>query len=55
MFFKIFKSSDYVYNDDSLPCKEINSLEELIEFQKECKHAIILYDNTIEIYDDWRE
>lgn len=35
---------------------EINTLEELIEFQKTCGCEIILIDeNEIEIYDDFRE
>lgn len=37
---------------------DINTLEELLELQKEVEHPLIVsYDDTleIEIYDDWRE
>ena len=34
---------------------EINSLEELMDFQKKEGSSVILSDNTIEIYDDYRE
>lgn len=50
--FKVTKSSDYTYESTI----EINTLEELIEFQKTCGCEIILIDeNEIEIYDDFRE
>lgn len=52
MKFKVTKSSDYTYESTI----EINTLEELIEFQKTCRCEIILIDeNEIEIYDDFRE
>lgn len=52
MKFKVTKSSDYTYESTI----EINTLEELIEFQKTCGCEIILIDeNEIEIYDDFRE
>ena len=52
MKFKVTKSSDYTYESTI----EINTLEELIEFQKTCECEIILIDeNEIEIYDDFRE
>lgn len=54
MKFKVTKSSDYTYES----AIEINTLEELIEFQKTCGCEIILIDeneNEIEIYDDFRE
>lgn len=34
--------------------KEINTIEELIEFEKEWG-TIIFSDGLIELYDDWRE
>jgi len=34
--------------------KEINSIDELMEFVKQYKQVII-YENTIEIYDNYRE
>ena len=52
MKFKVTKSPDYTYESTI----EINTLEELIEFQKTCGCEIILIDeNEIEIYDDFRE
>lgn len=52
MKFKVTKSSDYTYESTI----EINTLEELIEFQKTCGCKIILIDeNEIEIYDDFLE
>lgn len=52
MKFKVTKSSDYTYESTI----EINTLEELIEFQKTCGCEIILInENEIEIYDDFRE
>ena len=45
MKFKVTKSSDYTYESTI----EINTLEELIEFQKTCGCEIILIDeNEIE-------
>lgn len=34
---------------------EINSLEELLDFQKKCGCSLILSGDSIEIYDDYRE
>ena len=34
---------------------EINTLEELMKIAKECLHPIILSDDSLEIYDDYRE
>jgi len=34
--------------------KEINSIDELMEFVKQYK-KVIIYENTIEIYDNYRE
>ena len=61
MLFEIRKASDYEYKE----VKEINTLEELIEFFKENGDLILrdtlisenpdTQDMTIEIYDDWRE
>ena len=34
---------------------EINSLEELIAFAKEVRYELVVTENSIEIYDDWRE
>jgi hypothetical protein len=50
MKFKITRSSDWNYKEE----KEINTLEELIEFNKE-KGNLILKEDEIEIYDDYRE
>lgn len=58
MKFKVTKSSDYTYEStiEINTLVEINTLEELIEFQKTCGCKIILIDeNEIEIYDDFRE
>lgn len=55
MKFTITKSSDrWSYNDYE---KEINSLDELKQFQIESGHSIIVNfeRNSIEIYDDYRE
>ena len=34
--------------------KEFSSIEDLMDFVKQYKQVVI-YDNTIEIYDDYRE
>jgi hypothetical protein len=34
---------------------EINTLEELLQFVSDCGSQIILSDDTIEIYDNYRE
>lgn len=34
---------------------DISSIEELLEFQKEVNHEIIVAGKEIEIYDTWRE
>lgn len=34
---------------------EVSTIEELIELQREAVHSIILNEQTIEIYDDYRE
>lgn len=60
MLFKIEKCSDYAYKD----VKELNTLEEFIEFVNENEQIVIRKtwdevpdnsDMTIEIYDIWRE
>ena len=33
---------------------EINSLQELLDFQDECGHELIINENTLEICDDCR-
>ena len=55
MKFTISKSSD-LYGDNDYE-KEINSLEELKQFQIESGHSIIVNfeRNSIEIYDGYRE
>lgn len=37
------------------PEVEINSLEELLDLQKELVAPLIIYENTIEIHDNYRE
>lgn len=34
---------------------EVDTIEQLMEFQKDCNHPLIITPNRIEIYDDWRE
>ena len=55
MIFTISKSSDFCQDEDYE--KEINSLDELKQFQIESGHSIIVNfkRNSIEIYDDYRE
>ena len=55
MKFTISKSSDFCNDEDYE--KEINSLEELKQFQIESGHSIIVNfeRNSIEIYDGYRE
>ena len=55
MKFTISKSSDF-WNDENYE-KEINSLDELKQFQIESGHSIIVNfeRNSIEIYDGYRE
>lgn len=50
MIFEVCKSSDSNYTDyvDTI---ELNSIEELIKFQEKCGEKLIIYGNTIEIYD----
>lgn len=56
MEFTVTRSSDYDYEDHI----EINSIEELLIFKDNYSYPIIIDtdengDNTIEIYDDYRE
>lgn len=51
MTFIIFRASDWEYKEE----KTFNSLEELIQFQKDCKHQLIIRDGYITIYDDYIE
>lgn len=56
MKFIVIKSSSWEYKEE----KEINSLEELIEFSREVKGSLILETkeeepHELEIYDDYRE
>jgi hypothetical protein len=55
MKFTISKSSDFWHDEDYE--KEINSLDELKQFQIESGHSIIINfeRNSIEIYDTLRE
>ena len=55
MEFTINKSSDWSHDEDYK--KEINSLDELKQFQIESGHSIIVNfeRNSIEIYDGYRE
>ena len=34
---------------------EVDTVEELLKFQEECKYPLIITQHRIEIYDDWRE
>lgn len=55
---RITRSSDWSMNYEY---KEFKTLEELLEYRKEVRHALIIsgpsesYDFAIEIYDDYRE
>lgn len=53
MKFVVTKSSDWGYEDEV----EINTLEEMKDFQIQAQHSIIVsfYTGTIEIYDGYRE
>lgn len=51
MIFRLTKSSDYYYEETV----EINTLEELLEFQDNCKSPIIISGDLIEVYDYYRE
>ena len=42
-------------SDDPRYYIEINSLEELHELMTEVDCGVIFHDDSIEIYDDWRE
>lgn len=55
MKFTVSKSSDFCHIDAYE--KEINTLEELEQFQRESRHYLIIgFENkTIEVYDDYRE
>lgn len=52
MVFKITRSSDWDRHKEEV---EINTLEELLEFQEKCQHPIIIRRDDIEIYDYYRE
>ena len=53
MKFVVTKSSDWDYREEV----EINTLEEMKDFQIQAQHSLIVsfYAGTIEIYDDYRE
>lgn len=51
MIFRLMKSSDYWYEGTV----EINTLEELLEFQDNSKCPIIISGDIIEVYDHYRE
>ena len=53
MKFVVTKSSDWDYKDEV----EINTLEEMKDFQIQAQHSLIVsfYAGTIEIYDGYRE
>lgn len=53
MKFIITKASDY-WNEHEEE-KTFNSLEELIQFQKDCGKQLIIRDGHITIYDDYIE
>ena len=64
MNFIISRSSDSF--EDNVTCREFNTLEELMEFVRDCGHSVILHQSDIEsdiassdvyleIYDDYRE
>lgn len=54
MKFEVVHTSD-MFDDESYDI-EIETLEDLIKFQKEKKHPIIILgDERLEIYDDYRE
>ena len=53
MKFVVTKSSDWDYKEEV----EINTLEEMKDFQIQTQHSLIVsfYAGTIEIYDSYRE
>lgn len=53
MKFVVTKSSDWDYKEEV----EINTLEEMKDFQIQSQHSLIVsfYARTIEIYDGYRE
>lgn len=53
MTFKYIRTSKVLSGDEKEI--EINTLEELIEFQTKSGSPIIINGNSIEIYDDYRE
>ena len=64
MNFIISRSSDSF--EDNVTSREFNTLEELMEFVRDCGHSVILHQSDIEselvssdvyleIYDDYRE
>ena len=57
MIFKVKRSSDLFEDKESKETTEINTLEDLQKFQKDCGHSIIINFkyNSIEIYDSYRE
>jgi len=63
MKFNVVRSSDSFIQDAMdeqagvrIPMKlDVDTIEELMEFQKDCKYPLIITPNRIEIYDDWRE
>lgn len=63
MKFNVVRSSDSFIQDAMdeqagvrIPMKlNVDTIEELMEFQKDCNYPLIITPNRIEIYDDWRE
>jgi len=63
MKFKVVRSSDSFIQDAMdeqagvrIPMTlEVDTIQELMEFQEDCKYPLIITPNRIEIYDDWRE
>ena len=57
MKFKVTRSSDWL--EDEPKTVELNSLEDLMTYIKQCNRAVIVhyFDDapTLEIYDDYRE
>ena len=51
MVFQVTKTSDYSYKREI----KINTLEELLAWCKNTGHEVIIEEDTLEIYDEYRE
>jgi len=55
-FFPEEKDEDFQWEiQDTDVFIELNTLDELLDFQKRCDNRIIINNNVIQIYDDYME